>query len=68
MFGENLKRIREERGLSQAELAKEVGVHQTMISLLESGATRPRYDTLLSLLKALNVALEELEPQSTPAI
>ena len=67
MFSKNLKRLRESKGMSQAELARAVGVHPSMISLLESGATKPAYDTLLAILLALGVTLEELEPVSTTA-
>ena len=34
----NIRKIRSERGLSQAELAKAMGVSQTLIAMIETGA------------------------------
>jgi transcriptional regulator with XRE-family HTH domain len=36
-IGELIKRLREERGWSQAELARRAGITQAMISYLETG-------------------------------
>lgn len=36
-FGDNLKRIREERNLSQSELARKIGVSRSVISNYEGG-------------------------------
>jgi len=55
-----LQRIRSERGLSQAALAKKVGVVQSAISQFESGAVQPAIDTLERLADALNVPVSEL--------
>jgi len=56
-----LKRLREQRGLSQAALAKRVKVTQPYITMLESGAfDNPTLDTLRRLAKALNTTVAEL--------
>ena len=48
-------------GLTQDELAARSGIDQTTISSLETGRKRqPRFDTVLRLAKALNVAPEQL--------
>lgn len=60
MLGENIRRIRTERDMSQQELAEKVGVIQAAISRIESGAVNPRYTTLLALAAALGVGLDEL--------
>lgn len=36
-FGEWLRKIRKERGLSQADLAKELGVHDSYVAHVEAG-------------------------------
>lgn len=43
-----------EQGLTQTQLAKRAGVHQSLIARVESGHTSPTLDTLLKLTKALN--------------
>lgn len=41
MFNEKLKELRIEKGLSQAELAKELGYTQAIISFWEKGVHEP---------------------------
>ena len=70
MLGDNIRRLRMERELSQQDLADKVGVIQPAISQIESGAVNPRYTTLLALAAALDVSLDELakdEPISDAA-
>ena len=58
------KRIREARHrlqLTQIDLADRIGVHQSSVAYWESGKTRPRSATLLTLALALDVAPEWLE-------
>ncbi len=47
-------RARQEKKLTQAELAKKVGMHQSAISRLESGKSHPHYKTLNRVAKALD--------------
>ena len=54
-FGDLLKKLREERGLSQAQLALESDVDQTFVSLLERGRRQPTLGTLFALCDALRV-------------
>jgi transcriptional regulator with XRE-family HTH domain len=54
-FGALLKELREERGLSQAQLALESEVDQTFVSLLERGRRQPTLATLFALCDALRV-------------
>ena len=49
-----LAAARSERGWSQAELGKRVGLPQTHISGIETGKIVPRYDTLLDLVRVLD--------------
>ncbi len=62
------KRIREARHrlkLTQIGLADRIGVHQSSVAYWESGKTRPRSATMLTLALALDVAPEWLEFGST---
>lgn len=60
IFSTNLRRIREERGLSQAELARRAELTSVAVNLLESGQRRPLLDTVLVLAQALECKPEEL--------
>lgn len=53
--GEAIRRLRVERGLSQALLADLAGIPQQTISAAERGERMPRIDTFLSLSEALGV-------------
>ena len=57
-FGGNLRRLREERGLTQEALGFSAAVHRTGIGLMERGFTVPRIDTMLKLAAALGVKCE----------
>lgn len=60
-IGDNIKRIRETRKLSQQDLADKSEVSKAQISRLESGSqNNPQILTLLSLATALGVTLEEI--------
>lgn len=48
-FGVNLQRSRRIHGLSQAALARMIGIHRTEISQLERGHRLARLDTILKL-------------------
>lgn len=60
-LGRVLKSLREDRGLSQVDLAKRAHVGRTYIVKLESGDKRnPSLDILKKLAKALGVPVTEL--------
>jgi len=54
-FRENLRRLRLERFLSQAELARRAGLHALTITRLEAGLTAPSTRTVRALAEALAV-------------
>ncbi len=56
----NLKEARTERGLSQAELARLVGVSRNTISSIETGQFNPTAKLALILCIALDKKFEEL--------
>lgn len=59
-FADNVKRLREEKDFSQAELAKMVGVSQPMINDYEKGRKVPTVITAVDLARKLDTTVEEL--------
>ncbi len=55
-----IKELRKARGLSQAELAEKINVHQTLISQLERGTVVPSGATLIDLANCLHVSTDYL--------
>ena len=55
-----LKAARERKRMTQAALAKKVGVHQVTIARLETGERRPSMDLLQRLAKTLKVKVSKL--------
>ncbi|PTS71938.1 XRE family transcriptional regulator [Stenotrophomonas sp. HMWF022] len=53
IFGEVLRRLRTERGISQQDLALEADLDRTYISLLERGLRQPTLSTLIALAEAM---------------
>jgi transcriptional regulator with XRE-family HTH domain len=60
MFGEELKKAREEAGMTQETLAFEANVHRTYVSLLERNKRSPTLDILFRICDALNVKASDL--------
>ncbi len=58
--GTVLKKIRQRRKLTQAELAQRVRVHVITITRLETGVRRPSMDLLQRLAKVLRVKVGDL--------
>lgn len=59
-FAENLKRLREQKGLSQAELAEKANISQPMIAQYERYMKVPTIIVAVDIAKALNTTCEEL--------
>ena len=53
-FGENLKKIRKSKGLSQEELADRVKVSRQSVSKWETGEAYPEMNNILQLCKIFN--------------
>ena len=60
MLGENIRRIRTERHMTQSALADKAGVTAQMINQIEWGAKGPSVDTLAGIAKALNCTTDEI--------
>jgi transcriptional regulator with XRE-family HTH domain len=59
-FGDKLRELRQAKGLTQPELARDMGIEQSYLSKLENGKSLPSNDMLQRLLGALDLALGEL--------
>lgn len=59
-FGDNLKKIRGEKNISQGELADLIGIHATHISRYERNLTSPSIEALKKIANALGVSTDVL--------
>lgn len=59
-IGERIKKIRQEKGLSQKELGKKINVSQQMIGQWETGKSNPKIETLRRIADTLKVGLWEI--------
>ncbi len=60
VFGEILKRLRQEKSLSQQELANLIGVHVRQVSKYEMGTSMPTLDRIRRMAEVLEVSADEL--------
>jgi transcriptional regulator with XRE-family HTH domain len=60
MVGENVRRLREAAGLTQAALAERMGVDRAYVSGLELGQRNPTIITLWHAANALGVKMRRL--------
>ncbi len=59
-IGDNIKRVREAKNLTQKEVIMAIDMGAAMYSRIESGKTEPSLTTLEKVAKALGVSLVEL--------
>ncbi len=59
-LGKNMKKIRTEKGISQGDIARALGLGRGYISNIENGKTNPTLSTITNLAKALGVSTNEL--------
>lgn len=59
-FGSVLKAARNEKELSQEQLALNCDLDRTFISLLERGLRQPSLSSIISLSKALDIPADQL--------
>lgn len=60
MIAENIRHFREEKGISQAELAEGLNVTRQAVSNWECGKTEPDIETLHKISDILGITVEEL--------
>ena len=73
IIGDRLKKLREEKNLSQGEIEKRTGLLRCYISRVENGHTVPAFETIEKFARALEVPLYQLfydgeEPPALPNI
>lgn len=59
-FAENVRRLREEQGLSQEKLAEKAGLHRTYIRMVERMERNPSLVCVYKIAKGLGTDAKEL--------
>ena len=59
-LGENLRRIRTEKGISQGDIARGLEMDKAFVSNIENGKANPTLATITKLAKAVRVSVDEL--------
>jgi len=59
-LGQNLKKIRTKKSISQGDIARTLDVSRGYISNIENGKTNPTLATISRLAKAVEVSIDEL--------
>ncbi len=67
IIGDNIRRLREEKRLSQKELAAAIEVAPTQYSRVETGKVMPSLKTLMKIAKILDTPLDGLVSSDGPA-
>ena len=57
-FGERLRNLRMDRGLSLQQFAGRIGVTKSTVSFYENGERLPSYDVLFEICKTLDISVE----------
>nr|AGC71241.1 transcriptional regulator, XRE family [uncultured bacterium A1Q1_fos_75] len=65
IVAQNLRRLRQDRGLSQEELAGQAELNRNYVGMIEREENAPTVDTLEALAKVLKVEPEELLKRQT---
>ena len=59
-LGQNLKRIREEKGMTQGDICRALDIDRGFISSIENGKRNPTVSTLKKIADVLGVSVDEL--------
>ncbi|MCI9561637.1 MAG: helix-turn-helix transcriptional regulator [Clostridia bacterium] len=59
-FGERLRALRQEKEIGQVQLAKEINVGKSIISLWEQNKCEPTLSNLVALARFFNVSIDYL--------
>ncbi len=60
MENEAMRRLRQEAGLSQAELARRIGVSRQTINMIENGDYNPTIALCINICRVLGVTLNDI--------
>jgi len=63
-FGETFRSVREQEGVSVADLAATTGIDAQQINALESGRLDPAFDVMCALADGIGVRLSALFPHN----
>ncbi len=66
-IGERLRHLRKLRGLTQAELARQIGIQQSDLSRMEKGTYRVSLDNLFKILAVFGMDIAEFFADRQPA-
>ena len=64
-IGEKIKDYRKQKGWTQLELGKKVGLGKNAISNYEKGFRTPKKDTMFALAEAFNISIDDLFPPTS---
>lgn len=64
ILGKNIRRIREEKGMTQDELSAECNFYRTYINLVETAKRTPSSFSLYRIAKGLKVSISDLYPKT----
>lgn len=60
VFGQRIKKLRNDNGYSMEELAQKIGVTKSSINMWENGGSVPKENILILLSKLFNVSIDYL--------
>lgn len=60
LLGENIKRYRKVKGLTQQELADKLGISLNFMGKIEVAFSKPSLDTLIKIAEGLNISVSDL--------
>lgn len=66
-IGIRLRQLRKERNLTQAELARQIGIQQSDLSRMEKGEYRVSLDNLVKILAALDLQIADFFADRAPS-
>lgn len=59
-IGQNIRRIRGRKGITQEQLALDAGLNRAYVGYIERGERNPSTDTLVKIARALKVSPKDL--------
>lgn len=59
-LGNNLKRIRTQKGISQGDISRKLNMDRAYISGIENGKRNPTLSSLEKIAQALEISIDEL--------
>ena len=68
MIGENIRRIRKDKGLTQAYVARQAGITQAMLCWIERGTRNTTLQVGMAIAKVLGCTVEDLLAGYEPGV